>query len=100
MKLRIIYDTWFVPPKHRAWVVYPFMFFRDPDAEVSDELFRHELEHVYQVHRVGWLGFYCKYIWYSLTRGYRYNPYEIEAREAAKNGLGDFDYACLMRWLK
>jgi hypothetical protein len=80
MKLRVVYGTWFVPPGKLAWVLYPFMFFRQPREEVTDTLFRHEWEHVDQVWREGWLKFYCKYIWYWIRYGYKSNPYEIEAR--------------------
>jgi len=100
MKLRMIFDTWFVPPGRSAWVLYPFMFFRQHQYDVSDELLRHELEHVYQVHRHGWLKFYCSYIWCHFRYGYADNPFEIEAREAAKKGLTDFDYGCILRWVR
>jgi hypothetical protein len=55
------------------------MFFRQERSEVTDELFRHEWEHIQQIDRDGWLRFYCKYIWYSITMGYDTNPYEVEA---------------------
>ena len=95
VKLRVIYGTWFVPPGKLAWVLYPFMFFRQPKEEVTDTLFRHEWEHVDQVWREGWLKFYCKYVWYSIRRGYHDNPYEIEARVRAHKPL-----TTIQRWYK
>lgn len=82
MKLRIIYNTWFVPPGSDAWVIYPFMFFRQHRVDVSNRLFRHELEHVYQVQRDGWFKFYLGYLWDWLTNGRDYYKirYEVEAR--------------------
>jgi hypothetical protein len=86
-KPKVIYGTWLVPPKRLAWVVFPYMLFRQPQSEVSDSLFRHEWQHADQVRRIGWLRFYSTYLWYTITRGYRYNPYEIEAREVERQPL-------------
>jgi hypothetical protein len=80
MKIRVRYNCWLVPPGYKAWVLYPWMLFRD--AAATDRLFRHELEHVYQVRRLGWVRFYATYLWYSLRYGYRNNPFEIEAELA------------------
>jgi hypothetical protein len=68
MKLRVIYNAWLpIPKRYRAMVLFPFMLFRDPKDQVSDQLFRHEMEHVYQVLRLGWFGFYWRYIRYPGT---------------------------------
>lgn len=80
MKLRIIYGTRLVRKGYSAWVLYPFMFFRDKKEDVDDRLFRHEMEHVYQVMREGWWTFYIKYLWRLAKHGYMDNPYEQEAR--------------------
>jgi hypothetical protein len=37
------------------------------------------MQHVYQVQREGWLSFYIKWLWFTLTRGYKANPFEVEA---------------------
>lgn len=93
MKLRIKYDLkrhWFgrrIMGRYRGKVLYPFMLFAKPRKEVSDELFRHEMEHVYQIMRDGWWGFYIKYLWYAYRYGYIEIPYEVEARKAAPTGL-------------
>lgn len=81
MKLRIIYGSRLIRQPYTAWVLYPFMFIRDAKADCSDRLFRHEMEHVYQVMRDGWWKFYIKYLWHLAKRGYMNHPYEIEARE-------------------
>jgi hypothetical protein len=84
MKLRIRYKHWICT--HAPFlgypagiVLYPFMLFKRSKEEVTDKLFRHELEHVYQVRRLGWLRFYLTYLWYQITKGYKNNPFEIEA---------------------
>lgn len=52
-----------------------------PDAELSERLLRHELEHVRQWERHP-VTFPILYILHHLRYGYRDNPYEIEARKA------------------
>jgi len=83
MKLRIKFNCWLVPKGYKAWVIYPFMLFRERQSEVSDILFRHELEHVFQVRRDGWFKLYGSYLWRSIWDGYLNNMYEVEdtARE-------------------
>lgn len=79
MKLRVIYNSRLVRKGYRGWVLYPFMFFSLPREEVSDVLFRHEMEHVYQVMRDGWWTFYIKYLYRLARFGYMGNMYEVEA---------------------
>ncbi len=43
---------------------------------------RHELKHVEQFKRYGFVRFLLIYGWYSLKYGYFNNPLEVEAREA------------------
>ena len=43
---------------------------------------RHEMVHVKQFHKHGYLPFIIKYFWESLRKGYYNNKYEMEAREA------------------
>lgn len=68
-------------------VIYPFVLFKNSKEETPDWLFRHELEHVYQVQKEGWLCFYTKYLWYQLTVGYKNNPYEIAATKTESISL-------------
>ncbi len=45
------------------------------------ELIVHEMVHVQQFYD-GWgIGYWIKYLWWLATKGYRNNPYEIEANE-------------------
>jgi hypothetical protein len=88
MKIRIKYSVgkWFMRG-YRGRVFYPFMFFLDPQDKVPNWLFRHELEHIYQVRRLGWWRFNAKYLYYLARRGYQDNPFEIEARKVEKHKL-------------
>lgn len=45
---------------------------------------KHELAHVAQYRRYGFLPFIFRYVWYSIRFGYGLNPLEIEARAAEK----------------
>lgn len=90
MKIRPVYH--FLPLR-KTWIggitIYPFIFFKRTREEVSDTLFRHELEHIYQVRRLGWFKFYFTYILENLKVGYKNNKYEVEARAAQVNPLTD-----------
>ena len=88
MKLRFHYDM----GKWIMWgyggrVLYPFILFKMAKKDVPTKLFRHEMEHVYQVQRVGWLVFHARYLWYLIRGGYDNNPFEREARMRANEPL-------------
>lgn len=90
MKIRIRYHVWFL---RRSWIagitIYPFIFFKRLRLEVTDKLLRHELEHIYQVRREGWIKFYVTYLWFNIRRGYKNNPYELEANAVENYPLTD-----------
>ena len=74
----------FIVLKNQQWmfwaggmVLYPFVIFsmRYP----SRQLFRHELEHCYQVQRKGVFKFYTSYVFNLFKHGYRKHPDEIPA---------------------
>ncbi len=84
--------NWFqrwVIGRWRGKVLYPFVLFRMSKEKVSDSLFRHEMQHVYQVWQMGWLGFHFKYVWLGIRHGYRNHPFEIEANEREDDPLTD-----------
>lgn len=57
---------------------------------------RHELAHILQYKRFGFLPFVFKYTWESMQRGYEKNKYEVEAREK-ENETGTlemFNFIC------
>ncbi len=71
----------------RGRVLYPFVLFSDPKDKVDDWLFRHEIEHVYQIKREGWIKFHVKYLYFLIRYGYENNPYEIDARKVQSMAL-------------
>lgn len=78
--MRIRYNvTKRIMGRFRGKVLYPFVLFSQPQDKVTNVLFRHELEHVYQIKRDGWLKFYLSYLYYMVRYGYAKNPYEIAA---------------------
>lgn len=84
MTFRIVYNAWWM-----FWaegmVFGPWVWFRG--KEVDDRLFRHELQHCYQIERKGRLNFYFNYIRLWFRHGYRNHPYEIEAYMAQTERL-------------
>ena len=59
-----------------ASVIYPFIFTKDKNNKV---LMAHEMVHVEQIKRLGWLRFYATYLYYQIRYGSDKNPFEIEA---------------------
>jgi len=55
------------------------IYFRD--YSVNPDILDHELIHVEQYKRYGFIGFLIRYIYYLLKYGYYNNPLEVEARE-------------------
>lgn len=58
----------------------------------SPRWLRHEMVHIRQFRRYGFMPFVARYLWESLLRGYAGNKYEIEARlgeedDTVYNGL-------------
>jgi len=50
-----------------------------PEYSEHEGLIRHELVHIEQIDRLGPVKFTALYLWYALTKGYKANPFEIEA---------------------
>ena len=63
----------------------PFGVYILAERMQDDGLIRHEQAHWEQYKRMGFLGFYVTYLWYTIRYGYWNNPMEVEAR-AAQNG--------------
>jgi hypothetical protein len=88
MKIRPVYN--FLPLR-RSWIggitIYPLIFFKRTREEVSDTLFRHELQHIYQVQKLGWIRFYVSYLWQNIRVGYKKNKYELEANAVENQPL-------------
>lgn len=114
MKFRIVYreedDSIFPwPSRYRGVVLYPYIIMRPRifltktlGADLMNNkleletLFRHELEHCYQIQRYGVLRFYLKYVWIFLLKGYRNHSLELEATEVQRVKLTPIE----RRWLE
>jgi hypothetical protein len=94
MKIKPVYK--FLPLRW-SWIggitIYPFIFFKRTREEVTDTLFRHEMEHIYQVERLGWFKFYLTYLWQNIRVGYKKNKYEIEANLVENTPLTAYERA-------
>jgi hypothetical protein len=92
MKIRPVYN--FLPLR-KTWIggitIYPFIFFKRRREEVTDTLFRHEMQHIYQVQKLGWIRFYVSYLWESARVGYKKNKYEIEANAVENQPLTAYE---------
>lgn len=62
-------------------VLWPWMWINKNKEDFTDRHYRHELQHCYQIKRIGRFKFYISYLWFFLLKGYKNHPYEIEADE-------------------
>lgn len=65
-----------------------------PEYRNDETLIRHEVAHLAQMDRDGWLRFWVLCVWWYFVPGYDRSPYEIEAREAE----GDAEHSLLKGW--
>jgi len=92
MKFRIVYKKWWMRIFLRpgwAMVFFFWMFVNKEKKDMTDRHYRHELEHCYQVKRMGRIKFYATYLWLWIKGGYDSHPYEVEADERANDPLTD-----------
>ena len=68
---------------HAGICLPPFGIFLLPESLYSHSLIRHERCHWMQARRMGSARWAFTYLWYNLKYGYRDNPLEQEARDAA-----------------
>lgn len=88
MKLKIRYNApRILMGRYRGKVLYPFVLFKDKRDEVKETTKRHELEHVYQIRRKGFIRWHLSYFAEWLKKGYYDNKYEVEARRAESQPL-------------
>ena len=98
MRTKEKYDHWF--PKLlsiSAITIYPYILYSLRANEIPKSLRFHELEHIDQVRRIGWVRFYLSYVLYYLAnkasgmshqKAYKEIPYEKEAVEKASKIQG------------
>lgn len=78
-----IIKRFLVKYKKVAWTsLWNTIYYIDENTLKNKKVKKHELKHIEQMEREGKLKFTVKYLWYSITRGYFKNPYEVEARKA------------------
>lgn len=103
MKFRIIYRKRIFPwdGRLRGIVLWPFVFMRPYEfftgsnieykqkleKEYNERLYRHELEHCYQIKRQGIFSFYFNYVLTSMKTGYKKHPMELEAWDRENDPL-------------
>lgn len=73
---------WLRMSRYKAITLPPFGIYALPEHLDNERLQRHEQEHWRQAQQYGTLGFYSRYLWYSLRYGYFLNPLEVQARKA------------------
>lgn len=94
MKIRFNH-WWFRLFPGAGVVLYPYVLFKRAPERTPGRLFRHEMQHVYQVQREGWLKFYVKWLYYTVRYGYKANPYEVVANAVENDS---FTAAELVLW--
>jgi hypothetical protein len=65
-----------------AGVTLPWGIYILPERLQDERLVRHEQAHADQIAQYGVIGFYARYLWFTLRHGYRNNPLEVSARKA------------------
>lgn len=77
----------FFPIGYKGIVLWPFVFLkpmwkgREFNTAHDKVLFRHELQHCYQIHEQGVLKFYFMYLINLFRKGYKRHPMEIDAKK-------------------
>lgn len=107
MKIRCVFGVKFlILLKIQAITLYPWILFSSASEETPERLFRHELEHFYQVQRLGWWHFYLNYLksYFHFRRqglghqeAYWAIPYEVEARNSEGRPLSELEWAAVGR---
>jgi len=85
MKFRIVDNAWWMFWA-KGMVVGRWIWFRKW-CLYDDAVYRHEIEHVYQMKRSGRFRFYFDYLWLFLIHWYKNHPFEIAAREKENKKL-------------
>jgi len=83
---KLVVKRWWIPlplGRFAALTIYPFIFVRRKGIDRT--IVRHEMIHIWQVRKTGWLWFYLGYIWKSTHTKYHNLPVEIEAYDNQTN---------------
>lgn len=67
---------------YKGWTSLWNTIYMMPGYEFSTRLRKHELKHIDQMSSDGKILFTIKYTYWWIIKGYKDNPYEVEARNA------------------
>lgn len=81
--------AWMNLMRFDGWASFWRTAYIRPGFEGDKGLVAHEMKHLEQIEREGRILFTLKYLWLGLVFGYYDNPYEIEARAAARLALSE-----------
>ena len=109
MKFKIVYreeEQSIFPwkPNVRGVVLWPYVIMRPRKYATGQiaqsemmtrrslvKLYRHELQHCYQIKREGIVRFYIKYLGMLMFNGYKEHPYELEANQYESEKLSQLE---------
>lgn len=79
----MVFVSWFTGRAKRPYAAFillglPIVIIRDKHKP-SKRLLNHEMIHFWQALWLGFIGFWFLYLFFLIQRGYRHNPFEIEA---------------------
>jgi hypothetical protein len=81
---------WLVPRGRTSWVPLPrTIISRIEFDQASERHFLHEMAHVYQIQRDGYLRRVFRYVCNWIRYGRKNHPAEIEARKLAQEWMND-----------
>ena len=113
MKFKIVYreESQSIFPwksRFRGVVLWPYVIMRPKKYATGSiaqselmtrrslvKLYRHELQHCYQIKRMGIIKFYIRYMFLNFVKGYQNHPDELEARQYENEKLNDLE----LKWL-
>lgn len=64
----------------RGMTLWPYILLRDAPGGSTNDVLRHEMVHWNQIEHFGMIGFYLRWVWWTIRYGYEKNPFEREAR--------------------
>jgi len=91
MLVRIIRVPFLIPTWAAAQVLIPRTILVRRGIELTPQLLAHEMAHVWQIQRLGLLGYWFAYLRLLAQHGYVQHPMEIEAQRHSYSaeGLGE-----------
>ena len=83
-KDKIYYIPFDIPGSQMAATIPPFGTFIELKYRKDNHMLNHEMVHWGQYYKMGFFGFYTRYISEYMKYGRKYGPMEIEARKLSK----------------